>query len=89
MTEEIHVYSDPGHAWMKVPLKRLTELGIAQKISQYSFVRDGFVYLEEDCDAAIYVDTIGGIDEKRVIEHDSNVDSEIRGFDRYDADRVR
>ncbi len=44
---------DPGHGWLEVPLSELLTLGIAQKISRYSYQsRDGrTVYLEEDCDA--------------------------------------
>lgn len=43
---------DPGHGWIKTPVKLLVELGIANEISSYSYYRDGFAYLEEDCDAS-------------------------------------
>ena len=48
-------YTDPGHGWVKVPLKLLASLGIAGKMSRYSYMRNGFGYLEEDCDASIFM----------------------------------
>lgn len=41
---------DPGHGWVKVPVKLLVELGIYKEISSYSYYRAAFAYLEEDCD---------------------------------------
>lgn len=51
-------HSDPGHAWLEVPMSELRALGIDRKISQYSYrSRDGrLAYLEEDCDAGLFVD---------------------------------
>ena len=46
--------SDPGHAWLKVPHQMLADLGIADQITHYSYSRDAFAYLEEDCDAATF-----------------------------------
>jgi hypothetical protein len=52
---------DSGHAWLKVDLADLFRSGIAGKISHYSYVlaSKGVAYLEEDCDAGIYLDAIG------------------------------
>jgi len=51
-------FDDPGHGWLEVPLQELIDLGIASAISQYSYIkmRQGtpLVYLEEDCDYAIF-----------------------------------
>jgi hypothetical protein len=47
--------SDPGHAWLKVPVSFLLELGIADKITTYSYYRAGFAYLEEDLDAGTFI----------------------------------
>ena len=43
--------ADPGHAWLSVPLSLVRALGIADRISNYSYMRDGRAYLEEDRDA--------------------------------------
>lgn len=45
--------SDPGHGWLKVPVVLLCRLGIAGKVSHYSYYRKGFAYLEEDNDAEL------------------------------------
>lgn len=50
------VYADPGHAWLKVPTHELYQLGIATKISRYSYRRGNTAYLEEDCDLGRYVE---------------------------------
>ena len=51
-------YSDPGHGWLKVKRKELEELGIANKITEYSYQRGDFVYLEEDADASIFIEAL-------------------------------
>ena len=52
---------DSGHAWLKVDLADLFRSGVAGKISHYSYVlaSKGVAYLEEDCDAGIYLEAIG------------------------------
>lgn len=50
--------SDPGHGWIKVPRKQLDDLNIADKITRYSYQRNGHVYLEEDCDATTFSDAM-------------------------------
>jgi len=47
--------SDPGHAWLKVPVSLLIDLGIDQEITCYSYYRAGFAYLEEDLDAGTFI----------------------------------
>lgn len=47
--------SDPGHGWLKVPRHLLNEYGISSKISEYSYQSYNDVYLEEDCDASLFV----------------------------------
>ena len=46
--------TDPGHAWLRVPLADYTAVGITA--SKFSYVDAEYVYLEEDCDAALYLD---------------------------------
>jgi hypothetical protein len=50
MQKSFDIYSDPGHAWCKVPFSVLRELGIVDKISYFSYQRNAFAYLEEDGD---------------------------------------
>jgi hypothetical protein len=78
------IYSDPGHAWCKVPIQKLKQLGIENKISQYSFVKDQSVYLEEDCDLPLFIHHLkeSGIEFKckTLI---SNKSSRIRNYRSY------
>lgn len=75
--------SDPGHSWLKVKIKDLIKSGIADKISSYSYVHGEHVYLEQDCDASIYLLKID-------YKHDIpckvfNQDSIIRTYRRFPA----
>lgn len=47
--------SDAGHEWLAVKQTELVELGIADKITEFSYVKGGTVYLEGDCDAATFI----------------------------------
>ena len=47
-------HSDPGHGWLEVKRQELKDLGILNEISQYSYQKGDTVYLEEDCDAALF-----------------------------------
>ena len=49
------VYSDPSHAWAKVPMRLLARMGLLNQVSPYSYMRGGFVYLEEDLDLSNFV----------------------------------
>lgn len=49
---------DSGHAWLRVLKRHVNELGLQDKISDFSFQNDAYVYLEEDCDAPKYLEAI-------------------------------
>ena len=48
--------NDAGHEWLAVKRTELEDLGIADAISVFSYVKGGTVYLEGDCDAARFFD---------------------------------
>jgi hypothetical protein len=50
------LHTDPGHGWLAVRCKELAELGIADKITSFSYVKGEMAYLEEDLDLAVFVD---------------------------------
>jgi hypothetical protein len=52
--EKYTYHTDPGHGWLEVELAELGELGIADKISPYSYLHCGKVYLEEDMDMTTF-----------------------------------
>ena len=51
-------HSDAGHGWLAVKRHELIELGILEKISSYSYEKGKTVYLEEDCDAGIFIEAM-------------------------------
>ena len=75
------IYTDPGHGWVKVPIARLVKLGIVDKITPYSYMRNETAYLEEDCDFSTYVGALkaNGIDVKFKEKH-TNKSSKIRSY---------
>lgn len=83
-TKTVLVFADPGHAWAKVNKKELINLGIHEKISGCSYQRNGFAFLEEDCDLSLYVETLKqlGIGIKFKESH-TNKQSRIRNYDGY------
>jgi len=48
--------SDPGHGWLEVPLAEVVRLGLTNRISRYSYQHKNMAYLEEDCDAALFME---------------------------------
>jgi hypothetical protein len=54
MKNEFYFYTDPGHGWLDVPRALLHELGIAERVSSYSYQRGESVFLEEDCDYSLF-----------------------------------
>lgn len=57
MDIELTWHSDPGHAWLEVDREMLDRLGLAERISSYSYegALGSKVYLEEDVDAGILI----------------------------------
>ncbi len=82
----IKVFADPGHAWARFPKARLVKLGIADKISTYSYQNGDNAFLEEDCDLSTL---IGALKQKGYLvkfeESHTNKRSKIRGYNTYRA----
>jgi hypothetical protein len=80
MSKIYRFIEDPGHAWLEVTLSELLELGIAHKISSFSYTTGprptagatALVYLEEDVDAPLFIEAKGWepwrITERHVVE---------------------
>ena len=79
-------YADPGHGWVAVKRKLLDELGIADKISLYSYQKGKTAYLEEDMDLDTLLKALGerGIG-VRLEEKHTNRYSPIRNYMRFMA----
>lgn len=88
-TRSFNFYADPGHGWMKTPLKLIKNLGVADKISGYSFVRGGFAYLEEDRDAGVVTDALkANAVSVKVHSHYGDKSSKIRNYISFDRHRI-
>lgn len=77
-------FEDPAHGWLRVPLAELHELGIADKISRYSYIGNEFAFLEEDCDAGLFMEAsekLGRTIQVKTAYVDSR--SSIRDLERY------
>ena len=55
---------DPGHGWLKVPLKEVSTSGA--DISSYSFRDEEHAYLEEDCDMYQFLISAGHLVDKEL-----------------------
>ena len=86
MTELYYNYhTDPGHGWLEVGIDELLVLGIADKISPYSYMNKGKAYLEEDCDMALFMETMAskGVEVKLKHINEPRNDSFIRSLRRF------
>ncbi len=63
VTESPVWISDPGHAWLRVPKEYVLESGYTP--TEYSYLDQNYVYLEEDCDAPAYCKHVGIWDGER------------------------
>jgi len=50
-----YFHSDAGHGWLAAKRQDLKDLGILGRITNYSYQRGKTVYLEEDCDAPLFL----------------------------------
>jgi hypothetical protein len=76
-------HSDPGHGWLAVKYTELESLGILNKISGYSYVKGGTVYLEEDCDLSAFVTAKEAKGEAVTYRESYQEHTPIRGYDRF------
>ena len=77
--------TSPATTGLKVPKSLLLELGIAHRVSVFSYERGDYAYLEEDCDATLfieaYLDHYGR--KPRFIEQHTDRSSRIRNYQHY------
>jgi len=80
----IKVFADPGHAWARVAKSKLVKLGIAEKISPYSYQKGENAFLEEDCDLTVYINALHERGyEVKFNESYTNRQSKIRNYFSY------
>lgn len=81
---KLNIYSDPGHAWCKVPRSLLVKYNIEGDITSFSYQRGDYVYLEEDCDLGTLIQTLNawGVT-VQFKEFHTNKQSKIRSYSHY------
>lgn len=86
-TITLQMFEDPGHGWVRFPKARLAALGIADKITSYSYQRKDMAYLEEDCDLSTLMTALraAGYEEIKFKESWTNRSSKIRNYESYKA----
>ena len=82
-TLTLDFYSDPGHGWLKVDIQDLKELSIADKISSYSYKKANTAYLEEDCDAYLFMETAKQKGWQIEVKDHYQENTPIRNYPRY------
>ena len=87
---KINIYTDPGHGWLDVPRSLLHELGIAERVSSYSYQRGDSVFLEEDCDYSLFRRAMMQAGrEFTTADIHTDQDSFIRSLPRYEAAQLQ
>jgi hypothetical protein len=83
-TKTYDFYEDSGHGWLKVSVDELQKMNLVDKISNYSYRKGCFAYLEEDCDAELFIRAMEGLGIKvQFRNHFIYGDSPIRYYDRF------
>lgn len=77
-------FADPGHGWLRVPLSEISALGLTGKVSGYSYKQGKYGYLEEDCDADLFLKAYKAAGHTFTLtHHHTNNDSQIRRYNRF------
>jgi hypothetical protein len=81
----IKVFADPGHAWARFPKSKLVSLGIADKISTYSYMNGSNAFLEEDCDLSTLIGALRakGYTDIKFNESHTDRQSKIRSYNTF------
>lgn len=85
MRTKFDFYSDPAHGWVKVTMRELFDLGIAGKISGYSYMNGENVFLEEDSDLTTFFEAYEQKYHRKpqFVEHIGDKSSKIRNYSSY------
>ena len=77
-------HTDAGHGWLEVHKDELELFNIADKVSSYSYIHGDKVYLEEDCDASLFINALDSKGIKPTIHYAAQeTESFIRSYKRY------
>jgi hypothetical protein len=82
MRKAYQAFHDPGHSWLRVKRSELAELGLLKSVTPFSYEKGEWVYLEEDCDAGLFIDAMKakGTDLVIMPSHCERCESRIRTY---------
>lgn len=80
-------HNDPGHGWLAVKRTELERLSILDKVSLYSYQKGGTVYLEEDCDARLFIEAKMQFNENYDVRNSYQEHTPIRNFSNFSLDK--
>jgi len=81
---QLTMHSDPRHGWLDVPRGLLDTLGIVGDISDHSYIRGGWAYLEKDCDAARFAEAMQAAGQTFTVKNSyTDADHWIRNLYRF------
>jgi hypothetical protein len=83
MIRTIVMHTDPGHGWAEVPRQELFDLGIADKITQFSYQKGDKVFLEEDCDLTTFCEKLRARNVQYVFDEQYKNYTPIRNYQRF------
>lgn len=85
MDNQIVYISDPSHSYLRVPVRKVENLGFMNKISEYSFFNNHYVWLECDCDAQLFFDALDehGIQEPTIYMETLDKQAPFRLYPRF------
>jgi len=80
-------HTDPSHGWLEVPVAELHRINLTPSdFSAYSYQQGEVVYLEEDCDAPVFMRTYeANIGPIAIVEKFSHYDHWIRSLPRIEC----
>jgi hypothetical protein len=86
MKTHFHFYADPGHGWLAVTQDDIKDVGLSvADFSRYSYHNGETLYLEEDCDASLFLAAyqVKYCRQPEIIEHvEAHGDSIVRSYGR-------
>jgi hypothetical protein len=80
-------HTDPGHGWLEVPASMAKQY-LREKyrqISCYSYQKNGVLFLEEDCDASLFLTALASKNIKLHLERKYLEITPIRGYKSFNS----
>jgi hypothetical protein len=82
-------YIDPTRSWLRVSVSELLRLDLIDQITAFSYMKDDVVFLESDCDAAVFIAAKRNHGEKVIFkDHTTKRNSRIRKYSPYSQQKA-